>query len=119
VVRIAEGRIDALSFQPRPFDVSWTKEHALTPTALHDRATDPLAAGTPRPSLETSDQMALAGKVALIVNYRAFGLDDILGGATAGTTTFRFAPGPAARAVFRSIHPGWPQLNVMLLTPST
>lgn len=114
IVRIAAGRIDALSFQPRPFAANWTAAHALAPPALHNRATDPLVAGTPRPSIETSDMISLCGKVALLVNYRAFGLD--IGAATDGTTTFGFAPAPAALVVFRAAQPDWPQLNVMLQT---
>jgi hypothetical protein len=116
IVRLAAGRIDALSFQPRPFAANWTATHALAPPALHNRATDPLVAGTPRPSLETADLLSLCGKVALLLNYRAFGLDIDNGAVTDGTTTFGFAPAPAALVVFRAVHPDWPQLNVMLQT---
>jgi hypothetical protein len=57
--------------------------------ALPDHATDPLVAGAPRPSIETDDMLALTGKVALIINYHAFGHDDILDGATVPSISSR------------------------------
>jgi hypothetical protein len=51
--------------------------------------------------------LALSSNVALIANYRGFGLYDILDGATDGTTTFRFAQGPLpGRCFVRSIPAG-------------
>lgn len=83
------GKIRALSFQPRPFEAPWTAEVALIPSVMHHRATDPLVAGTARPSLGTSDMLALA----LLLNYRAFGLENTLDGiVTDGATRFRFSP---------------------------
>jgi hypothetical protein len=45
--------------------------------------------GAPRPGIEPGDMLALTGKVALIINYHAFGHDDILDGATVPSISSR------------------------------
>jgi hypothetical protein len=40
IVRVADRRIAALSFQPRPFEASWTAEHALIPPVRRNQTSN-------------------------------------------------------------------------------
>jgi hypothetical protein len=68
IVRLENGKPSAISFQPRPFEANWTREHALSPEALHDPTTDRLLLSDTLPRVSTGDMVHLAAKIALAVS---------------------------------------------------
>lgn len=67
IVRLEDGRPTAISFQPRPFGANWTRDHALSPEALHDPTTDRLLLSDTLPRVSTGDMVHMAAKITLAV----------------------------------------------------
>jgi hypothetical protein len=97
IVRLEDGAPSAISFQPRPFEANWTREHALSPHALADPTTDRLLLSDTLPRVSTGDMLHLAAKVALAV------VDKTEAEAN-GTATFQFVAGKPFRPMVRVVY---------------
>jgi hypothetical protein len=91
IVRIgADNRLDAISFQPRPFAAAWNRTHAISPGALADAMMDPMS-GAEVPRMHVADMIHLAGKVSLAIANKVTDDGDI-----SGHATFEFNRNPNA-----------------------
>lgn len=114
VVRLGEGQLQAISFQPRPHGANWTAAHAIAPLELWDNRTDPLptpdSAQAPAGmmvEMSTRGILHLAGKTAKAI-ARLHGEHDNTpkGFVSDATVTFEFPAGfmrPRARAILRPL----------------
>lgn len=105
IVRVAEGTLDAISFQPRPFAANWNRQPALSPGALADPTLDPLTLTGQMPIVSTGDMLHLAGKVALVMADVSAAAAGVHRGSGTATIEFPSNPDkPAARLVYRPLN---------------
>jgi hypothetical protein len=92
IVSSLDGSVRSVSFQPRPFTLNWTQEHAISPVHL----TRPHINDDPRPpNVSVEDMLFLAAKlVHAISGYNVGTMPDAV-------TTFSFYPGVCVSVVVR------------------